>query len=298
MSTQDHHSHALTQEDLDRLLAHLAFEAGPHTDLSLRMVDDYIQGRASAEEQSLVESAMASSSGLREEVLALAAIARRGPEFDALQPPHAPRRREPPVSVLSLATHRFWRPRRSSILAFCGLTLVGLVLWVLSPLSPNLARENPALYLVSFDRKLSDEQFETSIQRTPDGVQPLPVARNRRDAALLSLFQVIEWKDGQFEIHPLSPVPNGGAKYSLKLELNRVGETASQTFEVFLPREAEEPETAILTFPDLSLHWVGSKAWSGQVRFNQPEGQTLFLVVTYQLRDQYRASVPRMIPPP
>jgi len=286
----------LTREELDRLLEVLALEEGPRTELPRTAVENYIHGRAGAEEQARVESAMASSGAFREEVLALAAAAGRGEEFDALQAPRAPRRREA-FAGTSPGHPRAWR-RRPTVLAFCGLVALAL-LWVLSPLPPSLPRAPLPLYAVSLDRRLTDEQFERTVQRSADGAQPLPAARNMRDAALLSFFRAIQWKDGEFTIHPVSPETGGQKPYRLDLELHRGKATLPWPHHVLLPQGAEEPHTAILVFPDLLLYWVDSTTWTGRAGLSQRPGQSLFLVVAYRLgNQQYRASAPTRIPPP
>jgi hypothetical protein len=288
----------LTQQDLDRLLEVLALEDGAHSELSSHVIDDYIHGRARIEDQDLVETAMARSGAVREEVLALATIAKRGREFAALEAPCAPLRRGRLGPVVSLRKSAPWRPRRSHVMAFCGLFAVAVAVWLFTPIPPRPFTRAPALYTVSFDRTLTDEQFETGIQRTPEREPAFPEPRNVRDAALMSFFQTIEWRDGDFLIHPVLPQVGGEREYRLLFELERDGETATWPYGVSLPRDAEEPQTAILVFPDLDLHWVDSNAWKGRVLFRQDAEQRLFLTVAYRVGDQHRASAPTMIPPP
>lgn len=287
----------LNGQDLDELLRMLALEDGAHPAVPPQLVDDYIHGRASAEGQQRIESAMARSSAIREEVLALAAIAKRGAEFDALRPPRAPRRRGQ-NAVVGVAQHPSWIRRRTPLMAFCGLLALALAVWLLGPLTPNPFTKSPTLYAVSFDRTLTDEQFETDVLRAPGPGQTLPDARNARDAALLSFFQAVEWKDGDFIIHTVPPASDGERTYHLALELERDGKPATWPYEVRLPKDAKEPRTAILVLPDLTLHWVKSSEWNGRVSFAQDPGQRLFLTVTYRVGSAHRASAPTMVPPP
>lgn len=295
---QEREQRQLTQGDLDNLLETLALEDYPHEDLPRTTVENYIHGRADAEEKARVESVMATSSTVREEVLARIAITERGEEFAALQAPPAPPRRRASRQVVLDGPRRPWMLRRSTVLAFCGVLALAL-LWVLSPLPPGVSKQPLPLDVVSLDRKLTDEQFERALERAPGDAQPLPEARNLRDAALLSFFQAVEWKDGEFEIHPVS-LPEGGQRpYDLHLELHRGEATVPWPYHVLLPRDAEGPRTAILVFPDLSLYWVDSGTWNGRAEFIQRPGQSLFLTVAYRLGEQrYHAIPPTRIPPP
>lgn len=288
----------LTQRDLDRLLRILALEDRPHTDLPPAAIENYIHGRASVEEEALVESAMAASSAVREEVLALSTIARRGEEFAALQAPPTPVRRGASLRVAASTPRRPWALRRPALLASCGL-LALVLLWVLGPLPPSLPKESTPLYAVSLDRRLSDEQFEPILERAPGATQPLPAARDLRDAALLSFFHAIEWRDGEFEVHAVPPAAGGQKPYDLRLVLHRGRETVPWPYHVLLPPGADQPQTAILVFPDLLLYWVGSNSWNGRAEFHQRPGQSLFLTVAYRLGEgRYGASSPIRIPPP
>jgi hypothetical protein len=288
----------LTQEDLDGILEALALEDGPHEDLPRTSIENYIRGCADAEEETRVESAMAASSAIREEILALVAVAKRGEEFAALVAPPPPPRRRAYGQIVHDNRRRPWMLRRSAVLAYCGLLALALV-WVLSPLPPSLHKEPLPLYAVSLDRRLTDEQFEPMLERAPGDVQPLHGARNLRDAALLSFFQAIEWKDEKFEIHPVPPPGGGRRPYDLHLELHRGEAIVPWRYHVLLPQDAEEPRTAILVFPDLSLYWVDSNTWKGRAEFSQRPGQSLFLAVAYRIGEQqYHATPPVRIPPP
>jgi hypothetical protein len=183
-------------------------------------------------------------------------------------------------------------------MAFCGLLAVILAAWFLSPLSPIRSTEEPTLYAASFDRTLTDEQFEVTLERSSGQEPSFPAPRSQRDAALMALFKAIEWKDGEFLIHTVPPDVGGEKTYHLTFDLEREGETTTWPYTVKLPGEAENPQTAILVFPDLNLYWVETHQWRGRVAFDQSPGQTLFLTVAYRVGDTYHASSPTEIPSP
>ena len=299
MSNEQKNIRLLNQDNLDALLRILAQEDNFSSVLSSEVIDDYIHGRAKNKDQALVESAMAQSSTIREQVLALTVIAQRGEDFAALEPPSPPPRRG--MSDLQVGVFRGYRfrpPRRAVWLSLPGMAAAALVLWILNPITPSPPTNKLPLYSVSFDRKLVDEQFESDLRRTTNIDGSLPDPRHARDAALLSFFKAIEWQDGEFLIQSVPPEVGGERQYSLVFELGRDEDASSWTYEVLLPGEAEEPQTAILVLPDLDLYWVESKTWDGRVSFRQDLGQTLFLTVTYRAGGQYSASAPTMIPTP
>ena len=77
MSNKPKNIFHLSRRNLDALLKILSREDDFSSVPSPEVIDDYIHGRAKRKNQDLVESAMAQSSAIREEVLALTAIARR-----------------------------------------------------------------------------------------------------------------------------------------------------------------------------------------------------------------------------
>lgn len=295
----DQDSHRLSHTDLDEFLRQLALEEETHPDLSQKVIEDYIEGRSNAGDRALVETAMARSGELREEILAYAAIGKRESEFAALVAPRAPARRttwSPAPAPVKKSLQ--WPRRPATLLAFCGLLAVAVAAWLLSPVSPIRSPDEPALYAASFDRTLTDEQFEVGVERSSGQEPSFPAPRNQRDAVLMSLFEAIEWRDGDFLIHPTSPEASGEKEYRLTFDLKRQGGTTTWPYKVRLPRDAETPQTAILVFPDLTLHWVETHAWKGRVAFDQDPGQSLFLSVAYRLKGEYHASPPIQIPPP
>ncbi len=297
--SRQHRGH-LDQGDLDALLKMLAEEDDFSSLLSPAIIDDYVHGRAEGDDQTLVESAMAQSSTIRARVLALAVVAQRGGEFAALEPPKAPPRQGLPDQETDVFRLFRFRPSRRLVwMALPGIAASALILWILRPISHGPPSNTLPLYSAVFDRTLVDEQFEPDLRRTiaPEGSSIEP--RNARDAALLSFFQVIEWHGEDFLIQPVPPEVGGTREYSLVFELEGDGDAStSWTYEVLLPGESKEPQTAILVFPSLDLHWVDSTAWDGRVSFRQDSGQTLFVTVTYQVGGEHAASAPTMMPSP
>lgn len=264
----------ITEEDLNELLAHVS-DSGPEPSVDPSLLQRYLDGETAPKETEHVRRLLAKSGALREELLAMDTVARRGLEFQAMKPPVVPARRRSPS-----------RSRRRPV--FFALAAVLAVAAGL-PLGSRLLQTSGDFAGLTKDGAFDGEQFEVDGIRSQDTPGLLGPARNAREAALLAFRTRVRWIDG--DIRATFPEPRNPGPGRTRIHL-----ASGEALSAEVPPGATGLRVAYLELPGLALFWSPAYEGPADIFLETPRTDRFLLAVVYEGDDGMSAALAHPVP--